>query len=87
VELFGPGRITADRFGWDGVVVLSERGALTVLLPHGRKRICRIPEAAVLEALGRPLSASHDLIATRDEHLVVLATDHPTLLGFRMLWE
>ena len=87
VEVFGPGRISADRFGWDGVVVLSERGVLTALLPHGRKRLFRVPEAAVLESLGRPLSAAHDLIATRDEHLVVLATDHPTLLGFRMLWE
>jgi hypothetical protein len=86
-EVFGPGRISADRFGWDGVVVLSERGALTALLPHGRKREFRIPEKAVTETLGRPLSAEHDLIATREEHLVVLATDHPTLLGFRMLWE
>jgi len=41
----------------------------------------------VRDALGRPLSADHDLIATREEHLVVLATDHPTLLGFRMLSE
>ncbi|HZL70969.1 MAG TPA: hypothetical protein VFC86_00815 [Planctomycetota bacterium] len=87
VELFGPGRISADRFGWDGVVVLSERGVLTALLPHGRKRLFRLPEAAVIEALGRPLSSAHDLIATRDEKLVVLATDHPTLLGFRMLSE
>jgi len=86
-EIFGPGRISADRFGWDGVVVLSERGVLTALLPSGRKRIFRIPEAAVRDALGRPLSADHDLIATREEHLVVLATDHPTLLGFRMLSE
>lgn len=86
-EVFGPGRISTDRFGWDGVVVLSERGVLTALLPTGRKRVFRMPEAAVKEALGRPLTAEHDLIATRDEHLVVLATDHPTLLGFRMLSE
>ena len=86
-ELFGPGRISADRFGWDGVVVLSERGVLMALLPLGRKRVFRIPEPAVKQALGRPLSADYDLIATRDEHLVVLATDHPTLVGFRMLSE
>ncbi len=86
-EVFGSGRISADRFGWDGVVVLSERGVLTALLPHGRKRLFRIPEPAVREALGRPLSAEHDLIATREEQLVVLATDHPTLLSFRMLSE
>ena len=86
-ELFGPGRIAADRFGWDGVVVLSERGVLTALLPHGRKRVFRIPESAVTESLGRPLTADLDLIATRDEKLVVLATDHPKLLTFRMLSE
>ena len=86
-EVFGPGRIAADRFGWDGVVVLSERGALTALLPHGRRRIFRVPEAAVRAVLGRPLSAAHDLIATREERLVVLATDRPALLGFRMLSE
>jgi len=86
-EMFGPGRIAADRFGWDGIVVLSERGVLTALLPLGRKRIFRIPEAAVRTALGRPLTAEHDLIATRDEKLVVLATDHPALLSFRMLSE
>ena len=86
-ELFGAGRISADRFGWDGVVVLSERGVLMALLPLGRKRVFRLPEKAIKDALGRPLSAEHDLIATRDEHLVVLATDHPTLLGFRILSE
>jgi hypothetical protein len=86
-EILGPGRIAADRFGWDGVVVLSERGVLMALLPQGRKRLFKIPEAAVRAALGRALSAEHDLIATRDEHLVVLATDHPTLLTFRMLSE
>jgi hypothetical protein len=86
-ELLGPGRMSADRFGWDGIVVLSERGVLMALLPMGRKRVFRIPEEAVKKALGRALTADTDLIATRDEHLVVLATDHPTLLGFRMLSE
>lgn len=86
-EVFGPGRICADRFGWDGIVVLSEKGVLTALLPMGRKRLFRVPEAAVKQALGRGLTADLDLIATVDEHLVVLATDHPTLLGFRMLSE
>jgi hypothetical protein len=41
----------------------------------------------VKEALGRSLTAELDLIATREEHLVVLATDRPTLVGFRMLSE
>lgn len=86
-ELFGTGRISADKFGWDGVVVLSDRGVLTALLPHGRKRLFRVPEQTVKDALGRSLTAELDLIATREEHLVVLATDHPTLLGFRMLSE
>jgi hypothetical protein len=86
-ELFGAGRISTDRFGWDGVVVLSGRGVLMALLPLGKKRLFRLPEKAIQDALGRPLTAEVDLIATRDEHLVVLATDRPTLLGFRMLWE
>jgi hypothetical protein len=86
-ELFGPGRITADRFGWDGIVALSERGSLTAMLPLGRRRSFRLPEEAVKAALGRPLSAEHDLLATRGEHLVVLASDRPAVLAFRMLSE
>jgi len=41
----------------------------------------------VRDAPGRPLSAEHDLIATREENLVVLATDRPALLTLRMLSE
>lgn len=86
-EVFGPGRVTADRFGWDGVAVLGERGNMTAFLPLGRRRVFRIPGAAVLEAIGRPLSAGTDLLATRGEKLAILATDRPALLTFRMLSE
>ena len=86
-EIFGPGRITADRFGWDGIVAMSERGTLTAMLPLGRRRSFRLPEEAVKAALGRPLSAEHDLLATRGERLVVVASDRPAVATFRMLSE
>ncbi|MBI4564944.1 MAG: hypothetical protein HY716_09665 [Planctomycetes bacterium] len=84
---FGPGRVCADRFAWDGIVVLAERGDLTAVLPRGEKRRFHLPEQEIRSLLGRPLSASRDLIVSRGERLWVLVTDRPRLLSFRMLSE
>lgn len=86
-EVFGPGRVSADLLGWDGIVVLTEKGRVAALLPKGQRRPIRIPEALVRSHLGRRLSAATDFLLTREDRLSVVTTDVPRVLRFRVLSE
>jgi len=84
---FGPGRVSADLLGWDGILVLSEKGVLTALLPRGVRRAVRVPEKIVQQHLGRGLNAALDLLVTRGEWMDVVATEQARRLRFRILSE
>lgn len=86
-EVFGAGRVSADVLGWDGIVVLTEKGRIAALLPKGERRSVRVPEALVAARVGRPLSAATDFVLTREDHLTVVTTDVPRALRFRVLSE
>ncbi len=81
------GRIAADLFGWDGVVILSESGVLQALTSKGEGREVRVPSAQIEKELGRGPSAASDIILTREERLFLIDTDGQRLLEFRILSE
>ncbi len=86
-EVFGPGRVSADLLGWDGLLVLTSKGRLAALLPRGERRTVKLPAALVEAKLGRGLTAESDLVVTRGERGWILATDLNRRLSFRLLWE
>lgn len=85
--LFGAGRVCGDRLGWDGIVVLSQDGRLTAMLPRGERRPVRVPSDQVRQVLGRGLTAATDLLMTRGETLYIFDTAGLRLLTFRILSE
>lgn len=86
-EVFGPGRVAADLFGWDGILVLNEAGRLAALFTAQRRRTVRLPDEAIRSGLGRGLSAAKDVFVTREERMWLLDTEGMKLLVFRILSE